>query len=95
MSGPDDTRLTPNEIALLMEALDLWVKDPHSGALLTSVLGAAVGGREHKDEAKDFMHTEMERAQQESTSRRDRCILLQAKLIRMKQLGLMAQELTQ
>ena len=89
----NDDHLTPNEIATLMEALETWVKEPHSGALMGGLLGAMLAPKDGREEAMDFSKKQMAEAGTESTSRRERCILLQAKLIHMKQLAFMGQEM--
>lgn len=84
-----------DEINILLEALNDWVasvvRKNAMGSLLTAMLiGVHMEGKD-KENFKEQMLEDADKAKQETESREERAILLKAKLIRMRQ-ELMAKE---
>lgn len=89
----NEENLTPNDIGLLMEALETWCTEPGQSAVFSGFTGAIFRSKdEDTNAATSRMTSGMDKAKDEENQRRERAILLQAKLIRMKQRALVGQE---
>ena len=73
---------TDEEIEIILDALDAWENQPSSSGMLMSLLGSALIKDEEK--AVQFFEKSAEESSRKSKSRRDRVILIKAKIVQMK-----------
>lgn len=73
--------LTIEEINTLLEALDAWESQPTSSAAIGGMLGMALLGKEKGDA---YMEEAMDKSKSEVELRRERSIMLKAKLVELK-----------
>ena len=75
--------LSSDEINMLLEAIEIWkeMTPVESGNMVAIMNGIVTGDQE---EMKAVIHNALEEAHRKRTSRKERGILLQAKLIEMR-----------
>lgn len=72
--------LNKSEIELLDRALESWERDPMGGALMSSVFASMLCPKDEREANAARREVELCKAQEESTQRRIKSILLRAKL---------------
>lgn len=72
--------LNKSEIELLDKALETWEKEPRQGAAMESVFMAILCPKEEREIEGARREAELHKAQEESSHRRIKSILLRAKL---------------
>lgn len=75
--------LSTKDIALLIEALNVWEKQPVSDSFMPMLLGSIMK-KENPEEAEKFMYEEREKSSREVEERSEKKIILQAKLLQMR-----------
>lgn len=73
--------LSKTEVEMIGQALDAWEKQAQSDAAMGSMFTAIILGRHDKDQARREIELEHKKANDETSSRRTRSIMLRAKLI--------------
>ncbi len=79
----DDKRLNDSDMTILIEALEAWVEKDAAGELMGELIVGLVGA-DKKGELKDTRAKQKEDAAQSKKLRKEQSILLQGKLIRMR-----------
>lgn len=78
-------QFTIQEINQLLEALRIWESEPNASGLQSSMLGIMLSGPDtNRVERERQMTSTMEKAKRESDVRRDQSIMIQAKLIQLR-----------
>lgn len=77
--------LTRQEIDVLIEALDSWECKDFAGEMVAMIFGSAIPkGSEARKEYEGVARGEMEKRKAEAKIRKERSILLKAKLIQLR-----------
>ena len=77
--------LTLDEIELLMEGIDEWIKKPDNDILLKGVIAISMGRSEQEGKERlDKLFVEEDKKKIETKLRQERAILLKAKLIMLR-----------
>ena len=78
--------LSPEEVTILEEALELWKTQPHQSGLMGSVFSAMLGPKDRtKEEYTTELRREQARATEEVKAREIRTIRLRLKLLEAQQ----------
>ena len=72
--------LSQSEMELLQDALECWEKDAMSGATLGAVLGAILTPKEGRQQEELRREEEHRKAKEETQRRKQRSLMLRAKL---------------
>ncbi len=73
--------LTSQEINVLAEAMEIWEKDSTTNAMMTGLMGAMLCPKDQHEKYKSELELDMEKAKVEALSRKNRSILIRAKLL--------------
>lgn len=80
----DDKRLNDDEMGILVEALEAWVDKDAAGELMSELLIGLVGDKGDAEAIASKRTKQKEEAKQAKQLRKEKSILLQGKLIRMR-----------
>ncbi len=79
----DTSKLTSDDLTVLGEALDSWIVKDAAGSIMSELIVGLVA-RDGQEAAAQKLEEQKQRLAIEKQQRKDRAILLQAKLIQMR-----------